>query len=395
MKIFERMAQCVEDAWKKQDRHVDAFASAAAHALREIDARREIGPEDLLQHVRTADLPEQVPGENDFGNPALTVFRNARFRIELIFWGGPAGSLGTGIHEHVSPGAFYVLAGDRLQSEFRFEIEREPEPTLALGRLIPTKFAMLRAGDVQEILIGDKFIHGLFFVARKAASISIRLPKINPHGHVYWGPGLRLVRPDLTLQRRLMCLDFGRAMDPDAEADLSAELIAARDLSSTVFAFSRLRNRIPPKSYRRLIDKARSAHGDVVDRLAACVEYTRRQALIGQTLTAARDVHHVELMGLLWDGGLDRTALLDWVSKKPGVHDPIAAVLQWLDELNAQIVQGGGAMGRPAMGGPLGVPWTPQGRGAFERALRGEKLDGNAELSREVQEALPFDVVGS
>ena len=60
-------------------------------------------------------LPEQS-WTFDFGQPALTVVRNADFRIDLLYWIENTAAT----HDHITCGAFAAVHGDRLHGQYSF-----------------------------------------------------------------------------------------------------------------------------------------------------------------------------------------------------------------------------------------------------------------------------------
>ena len=113
-------------------------------------------------------LPEQTRLDKDFGQPSVTLYRDARFHIDVLFW--LAGS--TAIHQHQFAGAFTLLAGSSLHGQYRFEPEREVLPDFRLGR-ISLRYEYLATGSVRPIRPGPEFIHSPLPTPRDARSCTL------------------------------------------------------------------------------------------------------------------------------------------------------------------------------------------------------------------------------
>src|SRR5262249_17465041 len=110
--------------------------------------------------------------DNEFGQPPLNVYVNERFSIEVLFWldGTPA------IHEHAFAGAFHVLAGASIHSQYAFDLHERVSRRLLLGDLRLRGVEQLGQGDTRPIRPGPQFIHAVFHLDRPSVTVVVRTP---------------------------------------------------------------------------------------------------------------------------------------------------------------------------------------------------------------------------
>ena len=152
---FAEVEASVYRCWDRDDE--DHLAGAATRALEECRELLTFDPADCLQWALDAGvaLPEQS-WSFDFGQPAITVVRNADFRIDLLYWVENA----TAAHDHITCGAFSAILGDRLHGRYDFVGEQRLGPWIETGKLSKLEFEVMRQGDARPLrpdLIHDVF----------------------------------------------------------------------------------------------------------------------------------------------------------------------------------------------------------------------------------------------
>src|ERR1700752_2029368 len=151
MQFFEHLGSLVEQRWRDRNYQEEAFPGIACTALAERNASKLVNPWDIIRGVNTtAHLPEQqdVPGK--FGGPPVTLYNGPRFYIDVYFWVDGT----TAIHQHSFCGAFQVLLGSSILSEYRFEEKQEINAAFSIGRISLNDVELLEQGDVRRILSG-------------------------------------------------------------------------------------------------------------------------------------------------------------------------------------------------------------------------------------------------
>src|SRR5688500_16104113 len=118
--FFSRLGRLADQRWSARDYDERAFPELAVELLRGEMPTCEITPHDLLAWVlRTDTMPQQLDPRSRFGQPPLTLYRSSRLIIDALFWMDGT----TAIHQHGFAGAFHVLAGSSVHSEYGFELE--------------------------------------------------------------------------------------------------------------------------------------------------------------------------------------------------------------------------------------------------------------------------------
>ena len=105
-----------------------------------------------------------------FGEPPLTLFWHSNFHIDALFWTTAT----TSIHGHGFVGAFQVMEGTSLQSEFEFETDTPKKGRCRIGQLRQVNASLLRTGVTQLIGGGERFIHSVFHLGFPSVTIVVR-----------------------------------------------------------------------------------------------------------------------------------------------------------------------------------------------------------------------------
>lgn len=223
----------------------------------------------------------QQRAENNYGSPTITLYRDERFRVEVIFWGlGPE----VYVHDHVEPGAFGVVRGPRIHSTYSFEPAYRPESDIEVGRLRSRRVEVLPPGSVVEIPPGDGLIHSLFYPHSVNITLSVRKTAEN------WS--------DAGLSRFYVAPSLRVAMGGDASADrfsdfLRREIEESRssDPSAVLEAYcggdrSRILRLLladwvnaSPATFQFLLEMAQTAFREQAPQLAVSLDHFRRSFL--------------------------------------------------------------------------------------------------------------------
>ena len=132
----------VEERWRRANRDEHAFPEIALEAMA-LHAPSEVDPGEVTAWALEADaLTVQADLHSRFGEPSLTIYSGEGFRVDLLFWLDGT----TTIHRHRFSGAFRVLLGSSLHSEFNFTMQRRVNSRLQLGALRMTRAELLEPG---------------------------------------------------------------------------------------------------------------------------------------------------------------------------------------------------------------------------------------------------------
>lgn len=228
---FNRVGDLTDRLWTDKGRMTRAFPHVAAQALKEFPPCEHIAAHDVVQWVLGArELPRQHI-EHRFGEPGIQVFARPDFFIEVLFWleGSPD------IHQHGFSGAFYVLAGSSVHTEWTFKLNTQFDDNLRAGILRVLRTEYLGQGSCRSIESGRDFIHSLSHLERPSVTIVVRTtgePDATPQWS-YQKPGLAWnpFHRDECLSRQIDLLDMLFKVDRSQYVDAAICAIARPEMS--------------------------------------------------------------------------------------------------------------------------------------------------------------------
>ena len=166
---IEAFALALDAAFERIDFDARTFPALAGRALREAALPDRLAAADVVRFVlEDPALPEQDDLDSRFGQPAITLFHGRRFYIQVLFWVDET----TSIHEHGSSGAFQVLQGTSVHSEYELAVERVVDAHLQIGDVRFRRATLLGRGEVVEIT--NALAHNLFHLDHPSATLVVR-----------------------------------------------------------------------------------------------------------------------------------------------------------------------------------------------------------------------------
>ena len=347
VQFFADLGSLVEDRWKANNYNEKNFPEIAAQALVEKDPSNHVDPWDIIRWCHTThEWPKQQDTDGKFGDPPLTLFAGPRFHIDVYFWVDGT----TTVHQHGFSGAFQVLLGSSIHSQYRFENEQKISAHFSVGEAVLDSVEFLREGDTRQILPGRKYIHSLFHLDRPSATITIR---------TYGDPG---AQPQFDYRKPYFALDpFYRESTqikklqtvnllltikhPEADSFID-DLVSSADFHTTYLLLDLARNHLTSDAmenmfhlstgqerYNRLVEKARTRHGHLVDLIGPVVEEMQRQNDLIQRRGYLTGSDHRFFLALLLNVPR-RTMILDLVHQRFPSQDPVDTVAAWVEELS-------------------------------------------------------------
>jgi hypothetical protein len=298
MDVFEELAAQAEARWQAAGGEDERFADVAAEVLVEARLPERLQPLEGLRRALTPALQQQTE-ENEYGEPALTMARRERFRVELIYWNDGAAR----VHQHVAWGAFSVVCGERLHVQYRME-RPEPRPGgLLLGQLEVEQLERLGPGDTRRIYPGFALIHALFFLGRPCVTVSLRsLPRPGEPYWVYYNRRLAFEArlPRLDFLRRRKAWELLSRLEPRGRIESARRLLESLDLLATNLFLDELEASLPPPAYEALLAGCQQRHGGLLSSLrTASAEEAERSPL--EALLATHDTDDQRrALGLMW-----------------------------------------------------------------------------------------------
>jgi hypothetical protein len=333
MRIFDALGVAIESAWRAANYDELAFPAIAAGALREARIPEQIGADDVLRWLLTAEsLPQQEDLGARFGEPPLTVHRGRRFQVQVLFWFTSS----TSIHRHGFSGAFQVLQGGSLQSRYDFELRRRISSRFLIGDVRLRAAELLGRGDVVEI--ERDLTHCLFHLEAPSATIVVRTysePEAQPQ-YEYRPPSLA-VDPffeEPLVKRWLQGLELMiRKADPDYAA-LAADLIARSDLHTGFLVLEQAYHQLGDlERIGPLVEAAERRHGPVIGEITAALYQGLHRSKLARLRADVKEPESRFFLALLQNLP-DKGSIYAMVRRRYPGDDPRARVIAWVRELS-------------------------------------------------------------
>jgi hypothetical protein len=329
--FFTTLGRTVGARWQARNFSLAAFPEIAVAALREQPPAEHVEVAALLRDFLFNDAqPTQT--QSGFGQPELVVYEDPRFYIQVLCWLDGT----TDIHQHEFSGAFHVLAGSSIHSQFVFERAEAISAHLRVGTLRRTSTALLEAGRTEPIVSGRDYIHALFHLDTPSLTVVVRTqhdPGTGPQ-FTYLPPHLAVdpVHSDTLTMRRKQLLDLLETTGDPSYGVIVREMLATLDFERGVFVlqncFAALRHQGEWEETWRVFVKK---HGRLARFVAPTLEEIIRRDGLVALRGAITDVEHRYFLALLLNVS-ERPEILRLVRQRfPG--DPARTILRWVEEL--------------------------------------------------------------
>ncbi len=328
---FSELGRTVAARWQARNFSPAAFPELAQAALEERPPAEHI---DLAALMRDFLLDDGQPAQSlsGFGQPELVVYDDPRFYIQLLCW--LEGT--TDIHQHMFSGAFHVLAGSSLHSQFAFENAETVSAHLRVGTLRMTHTELLATGRTVPIIAGRGHIHALFHLDTPSLTVVVRT-----HTDQGTGPQFTYLPPHLAVDptphdaltlRRKQLLDVLEQTGDASYAALVREMLGRLDFERGFFilqnALGCLRSR---GEWAETWAVFREKHGALADYVAPTLEEIVRRDGLTALRSSVTDAEHRFFLALLLNVP-GRAELLEMVAQRfPGM--PAETILRWAGEL--------------------------------------------------------------
>jgi hypothetical protein len=346
MELFNKLGADTERLWRDKNYREELFPALAARALSDADLPRKISAWEVINWtLRETNLPEQRDLRGSFGDPPITVYNSPRFHIDVYFW--LEGT--TSIHQHGFCGAFQVMHGSSIHSNYNFERREAINVFTELGDIDLRHCELLSVGDTREILPGRDFIHSLFHLDQPSATIVVRT-----HRSPLYLPQFDYKKPFLAVDpffeepntiKKLQSLSaLLRAQHPQSD-DLIAEMLESADFQTTFTILSHVKNHLganqlnqffnlsnPQDRFERFMEIVRRRHGTLADVFPKVFKHFEKlNEIIRRRSFVTNGEHRFFLALLLNIEGKER--ILSLIKNRFPEADPIEKILDWTDEL--------------------------------------------------------------
>jgi hypothetical protein len=329
---FEKLGRTVLERWREQNFSLAVFPELTRTAIEEAPPSENIDIEELIhEFLFNDDQPFQ--SESSFGQPELIAFNDTRFYIQILFW--LEGT--TEIHQHEFSGAFHVMQGSSVHSEFDFVGARSVTPHIRTGDLRVKRIELLETGRTVPITSGRDCIHSLFHLDTPSITVVIRThhdPGTGPQ-YNYLPPHIAInpLHADSLTARRKQLLDVLETIDdPDYGTHVN-EMMGRLDFER---GFNMLRHAMPRlkelNEWDEVLATFQNKHGElalgVPDTLAECL----RRETISQMRHFIVNPEHRFFLALLINVQ-NRADIFALVTRRFPGSSPIDTILGWAEEL--------------------------------------------------------------
>lgn len=328
---FSELGKTVYRQWEKEDFSLEVFPAIATGVLKEKPPAKHV---DLKVLMRDFLLDDTQPFQTSsgFGQPELIVHDNPKFYIQLLFWLDGT----TDIHQHGFSGAFHVMEGSSIHSEFDFLNPRNITAHFRLGDLKLRKAELLETGSTVPILSGNGCIHSLFHLETPSVTVVVRThsdPGSSPQ-FTYLPPHVALdpIREDaLTLRRKQLLDAMEQTGDPDY-VPLVNTMVGKLDFERGFFILQNCMGHLRSTgAWERIWENFSRKHGKAAAMIAPTLdEITRRDGLVAMRSTIG-EVEHRFFLALLLTVP-DRSLILSMVSKR-FTGKPLETISRWAGEM--------------------------------------------------------------
>jgi hypothetical protein len=329
---FEKLGRTVLERWREQNFSLEVFPELTRIAIEEAPPSKNIDIDELIHEFLSND-DQPFQSESGFGQPELIAFNDTRFYIQILFW--LEGT--TEIHQHEFSGAFHVMRGSSVHSEFDFVGAHSVTPQIRTGDLRVKRIELLETGRTVPITSGRDCIHSLFHLDTPSITMVIRThhdPGTGPQ-YNYLPPHIAInpLHTDSLTARRKQLLDVLETIDdPDYGTHVN-EMIGRLDFER---GFNMLRHTMPRlkelNEWDEVLATFLTKHGElalgVPDTLAECL----RRETISQMRHFIVNPEHRFFLALLMNVQ-NRADIFALISQRFPGSTPIDIILGWAEEL--------------------------------------------------------------
>lgn len=334
IKAFQELGGLVATNLSKMGKGSEAFTKAATAAMLESDILNKVHPDEIASWLASSeDVPEQHA--KDFGQPPINVYNSGYFHIQVLYWVDAT----TALHQHAFAGAFGVLAGSSVHSQYHFELQRELSREFRLGDVSFISSELLRQGDVRPICAGSSFIHALFHLDRPSLSVVVRThwERVGEIQYSYLKPHIAYdpFDTDKIVKTRLQLLGSLR-ITRSGHFWKCADLILKR--GNPLEGFQVISNAYQlakdhAAEWQELLDHATKMYGtDEVERMIVSIDEETRSRKLEKLRSKVHDVDHRFFLALLLNVP-NRDTLLSLVGRRFKTEEPHLLVIRWIREL--------------------------------------------------------------
>ncbi|MGY8648716.1 MAG: hypothetical protein ACKVLL_15315 [Verrucomicrobiales bacterium] len=329
---FEKLGRTVLERWRKQNFSLEAFPELARIAIDEAPPSKNMGLEEMIHEFLVND-EQPFQSQSGFGQPELVAFNDPRFYIQILFW--MEGT--TEIHQHEFSGAFHVMQGSSVHSEFDFVGARSVTPHLRIGDLRMKQIELLESGRTVPITSGRECIHSLFHLDTPSVTVVVRThhdPGTGPQ-YNYLPPHIAIdpIHTDALTMRRKQLLDVLETLDHPSYATRVREMVGSLDFERGFNTLLHAMDRLQVlDEWEPVLATFQKRHGELAKGVPETLAESLRRDSISQMRYHIENPEHRFFLALLMNVQ-NRSDIHALITERFPDHSPIEMILGWAEEL--------------------------------------------------------------
>lgn len=329
---FEKLGRTVLERWRKQNFSLEAFPELARIAIDEAPPSKNVGLEEMIHEFLVND-EQPFQSQSGFGQPELVAFNDPRFYIQILFW--MEGT--TEIHQHEFSGAFHVMQGSSVHSEFDFVGARSVTPHLRIGDLRMKQIELLESGRTVPITSGRECIHSLFHLDTPSVTVVVRThhdPGTGPQ-YNYLPPHIAIdpIHTDALTMRRKQLLDVLETLDHPSYATRVREMVGSLDFERGFNTLLHAMDRLQVlDEWEPVLATFQKRHGELAKGVRETLAESLRRDSISQMRYHIENPEHRFFLALLMNVQ-NRSDIHALITERFPDHSPIEMILGWAEEL--------------------------------------------------------------
>lgn len=329
---FEKLGRTVLERWREQNFSLEVFPELARIAMDEAPPSENVDLEETIHEFLTND-DQPLQGHSGFGQPELVAFNDSRFYIQILFW--MEGT--TDIHQHEFSGAFHVMQGSSVHSEFDFVGAQSVTPHIRTGELRLKQIELLETGRTVPITSGQECIHSLFHLDTPSVTVVVRThhdPGTGPQ-YNYLPPHIAIdpIHADSLTMRRKQLLDVLENLDHPSYALQVNEMIESLDFERGFHTLHHAMDRLQfLGEWESVLAIFQEKHGNLAKGVPATLAENLRRETISQMRYHIDNPEHRFFLALLMNvqNSKDIQAL---ITERHPDQSPNETILRWAEEL--------------------------------------------------------------
>ena len=329
---FEKLGRTVLERWRQQNFSLEAFPELARIAIDEAPPSENVDLEEMIhEFLLNDDQPFQ--SQSGFGQSELIAFNDPRFYIQILFW--LEGT--TEIHQHEFSGAFHVMQGSSVHSEFEFLDAQSVTPHISIGDLRVKEIELLETGRTVPITSGRECIHSLFHLDTPSVTVVVRThhdPGTGPQ-YNYLPPHIAIdpIQADALTMRRKQLVDVLENLDHPSYATLVGEMVGSLDFERGFHTLLHAMDRLQAlDEWEPILATFQKKHGELAKGVPATLAECLHRDSISQMRYQIDHPDHRFFLALLMNVQ-NRKDIDSLISKRFPAQSPSATILGWAEEL--------------------------------------------------------------